>query len=102
MDAAPALCDIVEMLQGTKSFHDEAANSSTGDLHIQHEEKSLQYAAMLTEIGRWEDGRRQQNPPQPSRAGTTESDHADADASFSALIRRIYSLPRASYLARAS
>lgn len=46
MDMRSPLCGLVEVLEGTRAMHDDAARSSMGDLHMRHEEKASRYAAM--------------------------------------------------------
>ena len=90
MGATNSLCDLVEVLEDTRTFHDNAARSSIGDLHMRHEGKALCYTAMLKEVRGWED-RRKRDRSASTGADTNESAHD----SLPALINRITRMQRA-------
>lgn len=84
MDMKSLLCDLVEVLEGTRAMHDDAARSSTGDQHMRHEEKASCYTAMLKEVRNWQE-RTKRERSAPSDEGMNGPD----DDGFPALIDRI-------------
>lgn len=91
MDARTSnLCNLVELLEDARVFHDEAARSSATGIRRRHIDKALCYASMLTETRHWEDGR-QQGRFRPADAATPEPGRD----SLPALMDRIYRKQRA-------
>ena len=83
------LCTLVEQLDDARQFHELAAEASDGLLSELQHERSQGYAAMLTEIGRWESRACQRD--EVSGPGTTNhgSGHAGRDDGYAALMNRI-------------
>ena len=82
------LCNLVELLEDGRAFHEKAIRSSAGDFRKWHEEKAQCYVSMLAEIRRWKDGA-QLNHSQPIDAAATESGIAEGSDGFTALLDRI-------------
>lgn len=96
MDTIPAnLCMLIEQLEDSRQFHQLAAEASTGTMGDSHREKSLAYAAMLSEIRVWKSRANGCDEPQQPAAPLDPSDHPHGSDSYVALLERVYRIHRA-------
>lgn len=91
------LRNLVDLLDDTRAFHDEAARSSVSNMRAQHEQKARCYTAMLTEIRRWGNDTQQHGRSRAPGAVTGEPDNNGVSDSYSELMGRIYGMHRADY-----
>lgn len=102
MSAIPSnLCILTEQLEDDCQFHDVAAQQETGERRERHRDRSLAYAAMLSQITKWE---LRNDPPDESLdsdavAGGLGHDTCHTDG-YAALLERICCIHRAAIPAR--
>jgi hypothetical protein len=96
MDTIPAnLCTLIEQLEDARQFHGHAARQSAGERREHHRAKSQAYAAMVSEIRKWErriSASGEQQYPAAPESGPARSDHEE---SYAALLERVYRMHRA-------
>lgn len=84
------LCILIEQLEDARQFHELAAEVSDGGQHQLHHEQAQGYAAMLSEIRRWESRASECDESTGSSVTWKGLGHADPVESYAALLDRVY------------
>lgn len=96
MDTIPAnLCTLIEQLEDARQFHGCAARQSAGEPRERHRARSQAYAAMVSEIRKWERRSNESCEPRRPVAMVDGLDPAHHDESYAALLERVYRMHRA-------